>query len=509
MSKLIKILSAVFLLTASISCEKEKPLPVPEFNRYNQDNAFHSEILGREVHYAILFPENYREEKDVRYPVVYMLQGYGESKVGGRDWSKWISKIKIEEALGLQPMIYVFPDCKNSYYSNSYDGKNMYMDMFVKELVPFVDNSFRTIADREHRAVMGYSMGGFGAMVLPMKNPDIFGISVPLSISVRTDEQYMNESQDGWNNQWGSIFGGKGQNGYGRITDYYKEHSPFYQFTEANRETLSRIKWFMHCGDDEEQILIANDNLHVLMRNNGYEHEFRIGDGGHSGDYWRNAASETLPWIAHQMNGGGEWTKITGTLPTSYAELEEDGTFASKGYKTAETKDGIAIYFAYKDIEAHILEKMMGIIGKVKSNVQYMILPCDISIKPLAEWIEEYKSKYEVGKELAKSHIIAFGEAGREAYGLQDEFSVFYFHDADLAEDEATITADASKWYYIEQTDDSENYKDMHALYHACMKAINGDIDHSNFQYRMRNGISDIEQTLLYAAKGIADNFQK
>ena len=380
------------------------------------------------------------------------------------------------------------------------------MDMIVNELVPYVDRAYRTIADREHRAVMGYSMGGFGAMALALKHPEIFSLSVPLSMSFRTDEQYMSESQDGWNNQWGSIFGGKGQIGPGRLTEYYKSHCPFYQFTVANREKYSQVKWFFHCGDNEEQLLIANDNLHVQLRDNGYDHEFRISDGGHTGDYWREASRETLRWIQHHMNSGGEWTKIMKDVTPKTVSLNEDGTFSSKAFKEGETKNGTAFYLVHKGIEPEMLNKFIGIIGQSYVSTQYMILPCNLEIQSLEKWIESYGT-YEVGKELLKSQVIALGEAGRDVWNIKDRFSRYYFVDADIAEDESTITADKDRFYYIDQTDDGANYRDMNALYRACMKVI-PHIDDRNFEYRMRNGLEDKEKELLLAAKSVADNLK-
>lgn len=508
MSKFFKILVATFFLATSIGCEEERKLPPvnnTEFVRYNTDIKMTSSCLGgKEVSFNILFPQDYRDNAEGRYPVVYMLKGYGET---GKDWSSWISHIKMLEANDLQPMIYIFPECYNTYYCNSYDGLDPYMDMIIEDLVPFVDKTFKTIADREHRAVMGYSMGGFGAMALALKHPETFSMSVPLSMSFRTDEQYMSESSGGWDNQWGSIFGGKGQIGEGRLTDYYKSHCPFYQFTPENKEKLSQVKWFFHCGDDEEQLLIANDNLHVQLREYGYEHEFRISDGGHSGDYWRTAARETLRWIQHNMNDGGEWTRIMKDVSVSEIELNEDGSFESKGFKDAENKNGTAIYFAHKGFNEELVEKAISIIAQSNSHRQYMILPCDLNVKNIEEWITEYTHKYEVGKDPARSQVISFSEAGREIWNSKELFNFYYFIDADLAEDESTITAEAEKYYYIDQTDDGINYKDMNALYLACMAVI-PDIDESNFEYRMRNGLDDKEKEVLLAAQSIADNMK-
>ena len=213
----------------------------------------------------------FRSSPGKRYPVVYMLHGFGDNR---KSWnSQYLrveTKVKELEKEGLEPMIYIFPDGYNSYYCNTYDSAFKYMDMFVDEFVPYIDKTYRTIADREHRVAIGYSMGGFGAMVLPLKNPDVFGLSVPLSMSFRTDEQYTTEGpQSGWDKQWGSIFGGLGTTGEARLTDYYKSHCPFYQFVQENKLKLSTLKLFLHCGDDEEQLLIANDDLHIQLRENG------------------------------------------------------------------------------------------------------------------------------------------------------------------------------------------------------------------------------------------------
>ena len=507
MNKFIKISAVLFFLTTLIGCEKERKLPtVPqtEFQRYSTDIEILSTCLGKEVSFNVLFPKSYREDTETRYPVVYMLKGYGEA---GKDWSSWVTCIKQLENNDLQPMIYIFPECYNTYYCNSYDGQDPYMDMIVEDLVPYVDKSLRTIADREHRAVMGYSMGGFGAMALALKHPETFSMSVPLSMSFRTDEQYMTESQSGWNNQWGSIFGGKNMTGEARLTDYYKSHCPFYQFIPENKETLSQVKWFFHCGDDEEQLLIANDQLHVQLRDHGFDHEFRISDGGHSGDYWRSAAKETLRWMQHNMNNGGEWTKIMSDVTPGNVVLNEDGTFASKGFTDAATQNGTAFYFVHDGMNSELIEKIFSIISKSNSYRQYMLLPCDLTVKSIEEWIADYTEKYEVGKEDAKSQVIAFGDVAREVWNKKDLFTGYYFVDGDLAEDEATITADAEKYYYIDQTDESVNYKDMNALYNACMKAIS-HIDNRNFEYRMRNGLEDKEKEMLLAAKSIADNLR-
>lgn len=108
------------------------------------------------------------------------------------------------------------------------------MDMFINELVPLIDKRFRTTASKTERAVAGFSMGGFGALSIASQHPETFSVSIGLSPSLNTDEQYISLSQDGWNLQWGNNFGGSGQTGTGRLTSYYKSQCPLH-FSRINQ----------------------------------------------------------------------------------------------------------------------------------------------------------------------------------------------------------------------------------------------------------------------------------
>jgi S-formylglutathione hydrolase FrmB len=99
-----------------------------------------------------------------------------------------------KNALPLPRMIVVMPEGDNSFYLNRSDGKKvyppldgpkyvdgmnagvtgMYEDYIVKDLVTFVDKTYRTIPDRNHRAIGGFSMGGIGSMNLLLRHPDVF-----------------------------------------------------------------------------------------------------------------------------------------------------------------------------------------------------------------------------------------------------------------------------------------------------------------------------------------------
>ncbi len=519
------------LLMALPSCGKQSGVPGedngnvnepvrPEtFVRYKSNAGMLSKTLVQTLYYDIMLPVDYEENEEKRYPVVYMLHGYGDNNTSWNDqWLNVETKITNMESYGLEPMIYVFPNSRfydkgekfYPYWCNTYDGKIMYMDMFINELVPYIDSTYRTVADREHRAAVGYSMGGFGAMILPLKHNEVFSVSVPLSMSFRTDSQYVNESLEwttGWDHQWGKVFGGVGQYGEGVLTDYYKEHCPFYQFTEENAPEINKVAWFLHCGDDEEQLLIGNDALHVQMRDNGIVHEYRVGDGAHTSEYWRNALEETLRFVQSHFNGKSEWDYTIGEAKASEIVLDAEGNFVSSSYSAA--GDAAHVVYLATEFDSKVNADIMSILQKYQTKAFIMVPfnPAEISV---ADKVAEIEGKYNVGRESAYRQAVAFGEAGKAVFAASGYFSRLYFDNADIVGDGAEITVNPDIFYLIAQSDDGPNYKDMGGLYVACKavydeqkKAGKPENDRVDFQYRVRNTNADESLEILLGAETI------
>jgi S-formylglutathione hydrolase len=131
----------------------------------------------REV--TVYLPPSYAMERNRRYPVIYLLHGYGgtDSTFTGRLANLPEISDKLVAAGGLHGMIVVMPNAfslhKGSMYSNSVTTGD-WESFIARDLVGYVDTHYRTIADRMSRGLSGHSMGGYGAIRIGMKRPDVF-----------------------------------------------------------------------------------------------------------------------------------------------------------------------------------------------------------------------------------------------------------------------------------------------------------------------------------------------
>lgn len=133
---------------------------------------------------AVYLPPGY-DDNQRRYPSTYVLAGFNAR---GR---MLLNESAFDENLAermdrlifsgtVQPMILVMPDCLTAYGGSQYINSaatGRYEDHLLDEVVPAIDLAFRTRAERDARAVLGKSSGGYGALVLAMRRPDVFGLT--------------------------------------------------------------------------------------------------------------------------------------------------------------------------------------------------------------------------------------------------------------------------------------------------------------------------------------------
>lgn len=129
----------------------------------------------------VYLPPDYEAATSRRFPVIYWLHGFtgiGLSSIAKSLWTPSLPELMDRViAEGAPPAILVMPDGSTRYGGSQYinsPATGRYEDHIVRELVPYIDQQYRTQPGADHRGVVGKSSGGYGALVLAMRNPDIF-----------------------------------------------------------------------------------------------------------------------------------------------------------------------------------------------------------------------------------------------------------------------------------------------------------------------------------------------
>ncbi len=156
---------------ARIAAKEQKQPVKAAFNRVVKDS-FASRVLGKNKNYTVILPENY--DKSKKYPVLYLFHGRGRNENSLSD------DRKARTALMRAKFITILPDGDDNWYINSpVDPKSRYND-YIEELMRLVEKKYPVSADRKHRGLSGWSMGGYGCTMFAEAHPDKFSALAPV-----------------------------------------------------------------------------------------------------------------------------------------------------------------------------------------------------------------------------------------------------------------------------------------------------------------------------------------
>lgn len=131
---------------------------------------FEAPAIGRVTKYMVLLPADYETSEKV-YPVLYLLHGFSQN------YTVW-PIMGLGSHVGDKDLIVVMPDGGNSWYINWAESEgeelNNWEDFVIYDLIHSVDQTFRTVPAREGRAIAGLSMGGYGALTIGLRHPNLF-----------------------------------------------------------------------------------------------------------------------------------------------------------------------------------------------------------------------------------------------------------------------------------------------------------------------------------------------
>jgi S-formylglutathione hydrolase FrmB len=181
---------AVFLLLTTVMCYSQSGQIVLD----SIQSKFLAQTITQENpnrQLAIYLPRDYTASTK-RYPVLYLLHGIGDTQKEFTGDTIQNNNIKDLMNAGIDAnkfgeMIIVMPNENTNLFGSFYTNSSVtgnWADFTTIELVDFIDTKYRTIAKASSRAVAGHSMGGFGALTLAMKHPDIFSVTYGMNAAL-------------------------------------------------------------------------------------------------------------------------------------------------------------------------------------------------------------------------------------------------------------------------------------------------------------------------------------
>lgn len=239
---------------------------------------FFSKSLAKQSMMTVVVPES---DQKGPFPVLYLLHGLSD------DHNSWARNFALTKALRAVPMIVVCPDGQRSYYCN-YPGPcgDQYEDHIVKDVVGFVDSTFQTKPKREGRVIAGLSMGGYGALSLALRHPDVFC---------------------GSSSHSGALYFGHQSHPceefYPQNLQQMLPHGEYDLFARAEKgkssgEPMPVIR--MDCGVDD-YLIETNREFDRHLTSLGIEHEYTELPGNHTWDYWGEHFCRTLEFCKKMM----------------------------------------------------------------------------------------------------------------------------------------------------------------------------------------------------------------
>ncbi|MBI1343756.1 MAG: esterase family protein [Terrimonas sp.] len=235
----------------------------------------HSDAMKKDFNCYVVLPDNY-QGGDKHYPVVYLLHGYSGNS------SDWLNKDPdLKKEADNNNLIIVCPEGGYSswYFDSPVDTSMKYETYIGKEVPVFIDRHYRTLPNRNGRAITGLSMGGHGGMFIGLRHPDMFGACGSMSGGVD-----INCCVDRFD--VALRIGDTAQH-----ADNWKSFSVMNLVEQYNRQLPLSI--IIDCGT-EDFFYSINHQLHEKMLKLKILHDYTERPGAHNWAYWTNAVKYQL-----------------------------------------------------------------------------------------------------------------------------------------------------------------------------------------------------------------------
>jgi len=256
--------------------------------------AFDSKLLGNPVRYGLYLPPSYSSSPAKKYPVLYFLHGLNENETR---WAvRGMTDVMLDRMIGegkIGEFIVAIPYGAISFYTNTRDGKEKWEDMIVTEFIPLIESTYRVNASRATRGISGISMGGYGALKIAMKHPELFNAVSAHSAVLIQDLAAVQSipGRPGRMQAMTQLF----DRIYGINQDltYWEANNPM--TLAMDRSKWNGLKLYFDCGtEDEYGFFVGTKQLDDLLTKASYPHEAHLYPGNHGWDYAAQHIQESL-----------------------------------------------------------------------------------------------------------------------------------------------------------------------------------------------------------------------
>ncbi len=242
---------------------------------------FASRTLGRDMPYFAFLPPGYDANATASYPVLYMLHGMSGTNTEWVDLGLFTQADKLMSSRDVRPMIIVLPQGDDSYWVDHVNGP-AWGTYTVRDVVAEIDGRYRTVAQRDRRAVGGLSMGAHGAIQLALNFPDVYRVVGAHSLVLRQA------------NALPDYFGDMAES---------RTRDPV-MLAAAHPAIAKSLLLSMDIGLQDTWYPAAKAFHDQLVRE-GVPHEWRTPPGEHTAEFWSSQIPANLRFYSAAL--AGEW----------------------------------------------------------------------------------------------------------------------------------------------------------------------------------------------------------
>ncbi len=237
---------------------------------------FYSELLQKSVQFNAIIPQG----KEQGAKVVYLLHGLSD------DYTAWSRYTAIERYANENGIVIIMPDGARSFYTDmAYGGS--YYSFFTKELFPYVQKLFRVSTNRVDTFIAGLSMGGYGALKIALRNPEMFAAAASLSGAVHISDRLENDPR--WKETKRFVFGTEPvQNTQNDLFFLVSQHSPSLP-----------LRLYLACGTED---FLYRDNLAFVdvLSKTSIPYRFESAPGIHDWKFWDAYIQKALAFFTEK-----------------------------------------------------------------------------------------------------------------------------------------------------------------------------------------------------------------